>query len=69
MQSYTIYIDDDRLALPVRRSVQLADGVAVEDWARTLLGESEHHRTVEVFKAANSLFKIRAPAPVEDDRP
>jgi len=62
VQSFTFYIDDDRCALPLRRSVELPDGVAVRDRAQSVLDGSEHYRGIEVFAAATSLFRIGARA-------
>ena len=58
MQSFTFCIDDDRYALPVRLSVTLPNGVAVRKHAQTVLDQNQHHREIEVFVAATSLFKV-----------
>lgn len=58
MQSFTFCIDDDRYALPVRLAVNLPNGVAVRKHAQSVLEQNEHHRGIEVFVAATSLFKV-----------
>ncbi len=58
MQSFTFCIDDDRYAIPVRLAVSLPNGVAVRKHAQSVLDQNHHHRGIEVFVAATSLFKV-----------
>ncbi len=58
MQSFTFCIDDDRYAVPVRLAVSLPNGVAVRKHAQSMLDQNQHHRAIEVFVAATSLFKV-----------
>lgn len=67
MQSFTFCIDDDRYALPVRLAVSLPNGVAVRKHAQSVLEQNEHHRGIEVFVAATSLFRVGGAA--EKDPP
>jgi hypothetical protein len=67
MELYTFYIDDDRCAFPVRRSVRLDGCANVRERAREMLGESEHHRGLEVFTGADPLFKVDCRAVVLEE--
>ncbi len=55
---FTFYIDDDRYADPVSRSVTIPNGVAVRKHARTMLDTNQHYREIEVCVAATSLFRV-----------
>jgi hypothetical protein len=67
MQSFTFCIDDDRYDLPVRLAVTLPNGVAVRKHAQSVLEQNPHHREIEVFVAATSLFKVGGPAVEQPD--
>ena len=60
MQGFTVYIDDDRSGLPIRRWIELPDATAARLWAQDLLSQSDHYRAIEVFRAAERLFKLKS---------
>jgi hypothetical protein len=72
MQTFEFYIDDDRYGVPTLHLATLADEGLARQIAETLLGDSPHHRGVEVCEGGARLFGIGtlslAPIPGPEER-
>ena len=58
MQTYEIYIQDDRYSVPTLVFASLEDRGAAKDRANDLLLESPHHISVEVCQAGTVLLTL-----------
>ncbi len=58
--TYTIYIHDQRYAVPTLLTAEMADDARVRDFARERLAQSEHYRAVEIWEDDRLVGEIRA---------
>ncbi len=58
MQTFELYIDDDRYTVTTLRFLLLRDARRAREKAESAMSESAHHRGVEVYRGGARLFGL-----------
>lgn len=58
MQTYQVFIDDDRYSVATLEVIFEKDRTRAREWAETAMRTSAHHLGVEVFQSGARLFGV-----------